>query len=394
MQYRLKVALVSDFCYPFTKGGVESRYYTLAKYLVSKGHCVTWFTSRQWDGAPQQLVEGIRIRCIIDRIDAFNGSRRSIKEALQFGVPALGLVLMREQFDVVDMSQYPFFHLFAGKLYTVLRHTPVVVSWYEFWGDHWLEYLGQSKGKVGRLVERWTARFAGNIIAVSDHSHRQLLAIGCDPGSTYYVPNWIDYEHIVELVPIGSPYEVCYFGRLKDHKNVGVLLKALALCRNEGLVLGTKILGDGPERQNLEKLAQELQIGSQVDFLGRIEHYDDLLGYVKSAQLFVNPSTKEGGGSITCLEANACGVPTIAVRHPLGLDENLIVEGQNGQWVTEETPRAIADKLHEYFKSDVKHRQEMSRRAIEWARQYSVENLCRQIEKIYLNLANQKTRSK
>ena len=381
----MKIAFVSDYSYPYTKGGVETRYYTLARYLINRGHSVTWFTSRQWDGPLEQLVEGIRIRCISGRLQAYVGHRRSIWQALVFGLLSTKLLFSPEHFDVVDMSQYPFFHLLVGSLYARLRHTPVIVSWYEYWGEHWLEDLG-AIGITGQWIEQILARITGHKIVISEQSLRRLAAVGCSYSKLHYVPNWIDYEHILGLVSLGEPYDICYFGRLKDHKNVDVLLRALALCRDEGFVLRAKILGDGPERQNLEKLTRELQLGSQVEFLGRIEQYDDLLGYVKSARLLVNPSTKEGGGSITCLEANACGVPVLAVCHPLGLDESLIAEGKNGYWSTEATPAALAGKLREHFKREATYYMIMSQHAIKWAEQYSIQNLCRKIESIYKEL--------
>jgi glycosyltransferase involved in cell wall biosynthesis len=61
--------------------------------------------------------------------------------------------------------------------------------------------------------------------------------------------------------------------------------------------------------------------------------------------LFVNPSTKEGGGSITLFEANACGLPVIAVKCPHGIDLDLIREGENGYFVDELSAKKIADKV-------------------------------------------------
>jgi L-malate glycosyltransferase len=382
----MKIAFVSDYSYPYTKGGVETRYYTLAQYLIKKGHSITWFTSRQWDGQPEQLVEGVRIRCISGRLKAYAGHRRSILQALTFGLLSTKLLFLPEHFDVLDMSQYPFFHLLIGRLYARLRHTPVIVSWYEYWGEHWLEYLG-TFGRAGQKIEKLMARMKGHKIVISEQSMKQLVSVGCGVSTLHYVPNWIDYEHILSLKAIGDPYDACYFGRLKDHKNVHVLIRAIALCRVDGLVLRVKILGDGPERQNLEKITQDLQLGSQIEFLGRIEQYDDLLGYVKSARLFVNPSTKEGGGSITCLEANACGVPVLAVCHPLGLDDSLIAEGKNGYWATEASPEALAKKLREHFNGEARQYALMSQNSIKWADQYSIQNLCRKVESIYQELA-------
>ena len=389
----MNIAFVSDYSYPYTKGGVETRYYTLARYLISRGHRVTWFTSQQWKGPKEQKIEGIRLVGICPAYCAYNRKgKRSKTQALLFGLATLKLLIRPNQFDVIDFSQYPFFHSFSIKIYSILRRVPIVVSWYEFWGDHWLDYQGQIGGRVGRLIEKFTARIIDQKIVISEQTLKRLTGVRCNSNSLYYVPNWIDHKNIMAVTPIGTPYDVCYFGRLKDHKNVNLLLRAIGLCRNEGLFLRTKILGDGPERQNLEKLTQELRLDSQVKFLGRIEEHNNLLGYVKSAQLFVNPSTKEGGGSIVCLEANACGVPILAVRHPLGLDKSLIVEGQTGYWVKEATSRALADKLHQYFQKSVTQREKMSQMAVEWSSQYDIKCLCSRVEMIYAELAAKKRR--
>jgi glycosyltransferase involved in cell wall biosynthesis len=380
---KLNIAIVSDFSYPYTKGGVESRYFVLAKYLLSQGHHVTWFTSRQWNGSSEQVVEGIRVYCISKRLQPFSGSRRSIIEAIQFGLAAFHLLWVRERFDVMDMSQFPLFHLFAGNLYAWSRQTPVVESWYEFWDDHWLKYLGQM-GRMGRLIEKILARFHNHKIVISKITFDRLVAAGCNPHLLHYVPNWIDYEHILNIMPLGKPFDVCYFGRLKDHKNIDMLLRAIALCGNEGLVLQTKILGDGPERQRLEQLTQDLQLGSQVEFGGQIEQHDDLLGYVKSARLVVIPSTKDSGGSITALEANACGVPVLAIQCPLGLDESLISEDRNGYWAKEADPRSLADRIRHHFRKSQVEQERMRVSALEQASNYKVESLCRQVESIYL----------
>lgn len=382
----MNIAFVSDYSYPWTKGGVETRYYTLARYLINQGHLVTWFTSKQWEGASECEVDGIRLIGICPSYQAFTSEgKRKKSQALLFGLASLKLLFMPDRFDVIDLSQYPFFHCFPGKIYSFLRKAPIVVSWYEFWGDHWLEYLG-TLGKVGQWMERLVARLADNIIVVSQQSLDSLIAVGCKPSAIHFVPNWIDCEHIAGVNAIGLPYDVCYFGRLKGHKNVGSLLKAIAFCRDEGLILRTRIIGEGPERHTLEKLAKELVLGSQVEFMGRIEGYDELLGHVKSSQLYVNPSTKEGGGSIASLEAYACGVPVVAVRHPLGLDETLVIEGRTGYWATDASPESLAGKLSEHFRKDGKDRQKMRRAAIEWATQFSASKLCRQIEEIYTGL--------
>jgi glycosyltransferase involved in cell wall biosynthesis len=87
------------------------------------------------------------------------------------------------------------------------------------------------------------------------------------------------------------------------------------------------------------------------------------------------------------LEANACGVPVLAVCHPLGLDDSLIAEGKNGYWATEASPEALAKKLREHFNGEARQYALMSQNSIKWADQYSIQNLCRKVESIYQELA-------
>ena len=79
-----------------------------------------------------------------------------------------------------------------------------------------------------------------------------------------------------------------------------------------------------------------------MTFTGSIDRYEEVIARVKRAKLFVHPSTKEGGGSITLLEANACGLPAIVVRHPMGVDPSLVQDGRNGFWAEDLSPPAIA----------------------------------------------------
>ena len=111
------------------------------------------------------------------------------------------------------------------------------------------------------------------------------------------------------------------------------------------------------------------------------------MGYVKSSKICVIVTTKEGGGSITTLEANACGVPVIAVDNPLGIDrmltKSLILDGFNGYWIKNATAEALSIKLIDYFNNDINKLPELRKNAKDWTKSYSSNNLCRRVEKIY-----------
>jgi len=102
-------------------------------------------------------------------------------------------------------------------------------------------------------------------------------------------------------------------GALIQRKGHTYLLRALALLKQRGLTdISLLLAGDGPLREALEREAQSLGIGDQVDFLGNLAH-DDLLAQYASGRvdLAVLPSLHEGI-PVVLIEALSYGVPVVA----------------------------------------------------------------------------------
>jgi glycosyltransferase involved in cell wall biosynthesis len=97
-----------------------------------------------------------------------------------------------------------------------------------------------------------------------------------------------------------------------------------------------EIVGDGPCRDELQRLAAELGLHEQVSFLGEVRDIPNLLA---RASLFVLPSLTEGI-SLTLLEAMARGLPVIATR--VGGNSEVVVAGENGILVRPEAPADLA----------------------------------------------------
>ena len=90
-------------------------------------------------------------------------------------------------------------------------------------------------------------------------------------------------------------------------------------------------------------------MADQILFHGRVDQAK-LIGLLKRARIFVHPSTKEAGGSITMLEANACGLPIVCYRHPLGIDPSLIRKGLTGFVVDEVNPEGLLAGMEEMLR--------------------------------------------
>ena len=341
----MKISILYDVAYPFVKGGGQKRLFEVARRLVCKGHQVEWWALRSWPDGDQTSVEGVRFHAVGPMVPMYARSgRRSIVQALHY---AKCILRHRKCFqaDRVHCGVFPTLHLFVALACTPQAERRLSVDWWEVWGDHWLEYLGPS-GIVGRAVERSLIRRIRNLVAVSPQGEKQLRALAGEGANVQLIHNAIDYQGIQRAPAMtGGSYDLAYLGRLKNHKNVDILIRALAEMKRLGVPARLEIIGDGPERSRLEQLALDLEVRQQITFHGEIKDEAETYGWLKSAKLFVNPSTKEGGGSITAFEANACGLPVVAFRHPLGVDPDLIEEGRTGFWVDEFTPDALARRL-------------------------------------------------
>lgn len=337
----MKIAYIYDAVYPFVKGGGERRIYEVARRLGRRGHEVFILGMKFWDGPAMVRQNGLCYRALGRRLNPYHSSgRRSISQALAFGMSAWRL-LSHSRYDVIDCGQWPYFHLFPAKTYSFLRKTPVIVTWYEVWRQHWLQYLGKM-GVAGMLAERAFCRFPDRIVAVSEMTRTGLIDIGADLERVTVIPNGIEHCRI-QLVPPGPVHtDLAYCGRLKGHKNVHLFIEAVGLLKRYRPNISAVIIGDGPESGNLRNLTSRLGLDGNIVFTGALDDFDDVIAWLKSSKIFVNPSSKEGGGSITLFEANACGLPVIAVKCREGIDPCLIREGENGYFV-EPTSERIAE---------------------------------------------------
>jgi phosphatidylinositol alpha-1,6-mannosyltransferase len=132
--------------------------------------------------------------------------------------------------------------------------------------------------------------------------------------------------------------------RLIPEKGVDVVLEALAVLAKRGKHLSYIVIGDGPDRARLQKLAKNLGLGAQVQFWGNVD--DDMLeeAYARAAALVLmsRPGNRVEGLGLVFLEAQARGVPVIGAR-AMGIPEAV---GEAGILVDHFlSPAAIADAI-------------------------------------------------
>lgn len=337
---RLKVAVVSDAIYPYHRGGKESRYHELIRRISAQAD-VDIYTMRWWEETESRQLDGAQLHAISPLVPLYIDDRRSLAQAFRFGLACFRM--LKYDFDVLEADHIPFFQVLVLRLVTAIKRKPLVVTWHEVWGRaYWRQYLGRL-GLLAWLIEELAMRAPDHIIAASPQTAERLRkSVGMACPITV-VPNGIDLDEVASAYPDPVATDVTVVGRLISHKRVDMLFEAIAKLRAEGLALTCRVIGYGPEQEDLHELAERLAIGDLVEFRHDVAEQKDVFGMLKAAKVCVFPSAREGFG-IAVLEALACGVPVITTSATDNMARHLVARSVRGV-VCDETVDSLADAV-------------------------------------------------
>ncbi len=308
----LKVAIVSDAVMPFHKGGKEMRIYHLTKELVRLGFQVDIYTMKWWTEGKTYQENDITYHAISRRYALYAGSRRSIPQAVLFGLSCLKMV--HYNFDILEVDHMPVFPLFSAKVVSTLKRRPLYATWHEVWGKrYWQTYLGTYKGFIAYCLEWFSVFMPDHVVAVSKQTQQQLRTVLHYHGPISLVGNAVDTKQIEAIPPAQNMVDVLYVGRLLSHKNVDLLIKAVGKVKPAFPKIRCAIIGKGPEGAALKDLIEKLKLSENVRMVGFVTSDEDVKAQMKSSRVFASPSSREGYG-ITVLEALACGSRIVTVN--------------------------------------------------------------------------------
>jgi glycosyltransferase involved in cell wall biosynthesis len=183
-------------------------------------------------------------------------------------------------------------------------------------------YVPWSQAFVAGIIAEGLAKYMNqcqHIVTPSDSIKDSLAEYAGLTDKVTTIPTGIDMEPFQQAdgQKIRQKYNwsdeivLVSIGRLAEEKNVKILLSAVAQVMKENDNVRLLLIGDGPQRSELEKYAEDLGITSQVEFTGRIP-FDEVPAHVKAADIFCFASITETQGLVT-MEAMAAGLPVVAV---------------------------------------------------------------------------------
>ncbi|MEM4188257.1 MAG: glycosyltransferase family 4 protein, partial [Candidatus Hadarchaeum sp.] len=224
-----------------------------------------------------------------------------------------------------------------------------------------------------KAVRTFWIRRAHQVIVPSQYLARWVANWGVSKDRIFVIYNAVARVDGVEPspVPLKTSFRAITVGRLVPWKRIDQLLEALSHLPEIGLV----VIGDGPERSQLEALARKLGVSERVHFAGSLSKFETLR-LMAACDLFVLNSTYEGLPHVV-LEAMALGLPVVATA--VGGTPEVVKDGETGILVPPE-----GDGLIEALRGlveDPEGRKAMAYAGRDWVRQqFSMEKMVQETE--------------
>ncbi len=335
-------------------GGAETHLHEILERLAARGHAVTLLAAA-WRGAAREArYGGLRVLRAGGPLTANWALARLARRLAR-----------REAFDVVieDVNKIPFFlpALLPLPHLLVVPHLFGATIWRE---TDWLT------GLAVYLPERLIPRVyrASRVLAISPSTKADLVGRGLDPERISVSFCGFDAEpyRLAAPPPRDAAPRLVHLGRLRRYKGTHLVIEAFARIRSELPAASLDIVGGGPERPALERLARRLGLEDALRFHGHLP-LGEMVELLHRCHLFLNASPKEGWG-LTVIEAAACGLPCVAADSP-GLRDS-VADGVTGLLVPYGDTAAMAAAALSLL-ADPARREAMGARAAERARSFS-----------------------
>jgi glycosyltransferase involved in cell wall biosynthesis len=267
---------------------------------------------------------------------------------------------------------------------------PIVV--HTFHGHVLRGYFGPLRTFGFRLLERWLARATTALIAVSPEVRDDLVALGVAPREQFTVVRLgIELRERVDdvngrdetrrVLGIGPErFTVGWIGRMTEVKRTGDVLLAFKRLRDRGVDATLCLVGDGPERDRVERRAHELGIMRSTLFLG---YQEDVAPFYAAFDAMILPSGNEGT-PVSAIEALAAGRPVVATR--VGGVPDVVRDGEDGFLVDRGAVDDLAEALAR-LAADPTLRKRMGEAGRERVLpRYAVDRLVDDVDRLYRTL--------
>lgn len=383
----MRIAIFSDTFFP-RMNGVANMVYLFAKSLAEAGHEVFIFTvskySRKFLNNLNDTGKNLTIITLPSvPMPVYSGERLTLPIGMTLPF------LKKIKPDIIHVHT-PFALGLEAILAAKIFKIPLIGTHHTFY-DHYLKHVKLDYGWAKKLSWKYTVAYyncCDLILNPSQSLTDTMIARGLKKPADV-LRNFIEVDFFRPVANKKTKLRlknkfgikeksITYMGRVSYEKNIDQVVKAFALTLKTQPNLKLIIIGDGPERNSLEKLVQKLGINNSVIFTGFLQN-ENLLSALQANDIFVTASKSENM-PLSVVEAMAVGLPCVAVKEK-GLTE-LIKDGYNGFLVEADKPEKMAEKILKLL-ARPELLEKFSRASRELALEYSKEKITQKLINIY-----------
>ena len=384
----MRIAIFTD-TYPPYINGVSTSTFNLVNCLKAKGHKVLVIAPRPTDGKMEQIGDVLYIPGIdLKKLYGFRVTNIFANKPLS--------IIKKFNPDVIHNQTDFTIGIFARRVAKRLK-VPIVYTYHTSYEDYTYYIVG------GGIMDRFAKRFVRNysrdladrmteFITPSEKTKEYMRLVGSDI-YVNVIPTGIDFsifkadkidqkkmakfkeEHNIK--PTTKVFLL--LGRIAKEKSMDVSLRDFKAYHDKHPEVDVKMLvvGNGPFKEELELIAEELGISSYVDFIGSVSGLE-VPFYYHLADIYTSASITETQG-LTFMEAMAAGRIVLA-----RFDSNLsgtIINGKTGFFFTDEN--SFISQVEKIFSLKDEEKQAIINQAYETVDMYSIDKFYENIMRVY-----------
>ncbi|XP_050436959.1 phosphatidylinositol N-acetylglucosaminyltransferase subunit A [Adelges cooleyi] len=328
-----KICMASDFFYP-NMGGVEEHIFNLSQCLLMKGYKVIVLTHSYKDRVGvRYMTNGLKVYYL--PIKPFYN--QCVLPLMVCSLPLIRYVLVREQITIIH----------GHSAFSTLAHETMMIGRLlgiqTVFTDHSLFGFADTSAIITNKFLEMSLADCNHCICVSHiGKENTVLRARVNHQRVSVIPNAVDTTAFVPKLELRSKDKITIVvvSRLVYRKGIDLLAQIMAdICQKHPKIQFI-IGGDGPKRELLEDVRQNLNIQNQVTLLGSLEH-SQVCDVLNHGHIFLNTSLTEAY-CMSIVEAASCGLKIVSTRVggiPEVLPPELII-------LTEPNVQSILNGLH------------------------------------------------
>ncbi len=382
----MNIGLFTETYYP-ELNGVATSVLTLKTELEKMGHNIYVFTTTT-PGAPEYEYNVFRVPslpCVLV----------SERRVGMFYQPKLAGIIKKLNLDLIHTHTEFSLGIF-GRIMAKELHLPTIHTYHTIYEDY-THYIAKFKGfdKGAKAFVRSYTKFCCNgveAVIVPTKKVKDLLMAYSVYKEIEVIPTGINLDKFKkeqysneEIQMIREEYGIekddkviLYVGRLAKEKNLEEVLEGISEFMENHKDAKIVIVGNGPDKDDLEKCAEKLTCRDRVLFLGE-QPWDEIAKFYHLGDVFISASTSETQG-LTYIEAMASGLPVVAKKDRCL--EDILEDGYNG--FTFETQKEMREGLEKVlYQNEHANYARNSRKKVQ---KYSTIEFAKKVERLYTHV--------